>query len=126
MVKILKGTTENYNNVGIHMVSPVSQRALEVAKSEAKSKGYGAIYIHGKGTEVVIKKRMMRKDKKSQNRRDLTRHEEVEVLEYYRFASADSGNKHERMVIASRWFSKRHPDVTPTVAYKVLDAKLHE
>lgn len=52
-----------------------------------------------------------------------------ELINLYHLArTALSGNadqgRHARMVWASQWFSKQHPDVSATAAYKDLDALL--
>lgn len=45
-----------------------------------------------------------------------------ELVNYYHLAkTAGAKTKYERMIQASKWFNKEHPETSSTAAYKVLD-----
>lgn len=124
MIRILKGTMKNWSNIGIHLVRPVTKIKLDNAVHDAVKNGYPSVYVHPKGSEEGIKRRM-RADKMSQEAERITRTEITELLEYYRFTSADTVGKHARMIKASKWFHARHPKISEMRAYKELDRELH-
>lgn len=63
MAVVKKATMADWNKVGIHLVAPTKPK-IEQAKEDADNQGYnivwvlGRLWVHRKGSEVGIKKRM--------------------------------------------------------------------
>ena len=54
------------------------------------------------------------------NLRFISDEELTELINLYHLARCHSYNKHDRMILASKWFSEKHPFITSTAAYKDL------
>ncbi len=60
--------------------------------------------------------------------RFIAQRDSSELVNLYHLArtalAGDRAGRYERMLWASKWFAKQHPEVTPAGAYKDLDGLL--
>ncbi len=59
MARVKKATMKDWNAVGIHLVAPTKTQIAN-AKEDADNKGFGIVWVHRKGSEKGITKRMNR------------------------------------------------------------------
>ena len=59
MAKVKRATMKDWNAMGIHLVAPTKAK-IESAKEDADSQSYGIVWVHRKGSEKGITKRMKR------------------------------------------------------------------
>ena len=52
---------------------------------------------------------------------ELTHQEETELINLYHLAKVMYQSRYDRLVLAAKWYSEAHPDVTTTRAYKTVD-----
>ena len=59
MAKVKRATMKDWNAIGMHLVAPTKSQ-IESAKEEADNKGFVVVWVHRKGSEKGITKRMKR------------------------------------------------------------------